>query len=355
MPWRLPTVGAVESECDSGDYSATLDRCLKEFDWDNRAPLQGRLVDGRYHGVAVSCYVEGAASGRESVRLKLEADGAVSVFTGSSAIGQGVETVFAQIAGDALGLPLEKIRGVYHGSTNLVRDGVGSFSSRSVVMGGSALLDAATRLKMEIRQAAGKRMGCLSGDIELLDGKAIGPGGGEIDFSEFAAEIPAIDGSFATAKRTYSYGAHAAHISVDPGTGKIDIVQYVAVEDVGRIINPRTLHGQCLGAIVQGLGGTLLEHFVYNEAGQIMSGSFADYLLPTASDFPNIKVVALELKPSPVNPLGAKGAGEGGIIPVGGVIANALAGALSHSVPPNELPLSPERVWAMFQERLPTT
>jgi carbon-monoxide dehydrogenase large subunit len=351
MPWAMPTVGKNSSETDSGDYEQTLDRCLLEFDWTKKAALQGKLIDGRYHGIAVGCYVEGAGSGRESVRLRLEGDGMLSVFTGSSAIGQGIETVFAQMAGDALGVPLSSIRAVQHGSTNLVRDGVGSFSSRSIVMGGSALLDAATKLKAEIARVAAQRLGCDAGEITLLDGRATGPGGQSVGFGDVASEIEPVDGTFSTPKRTYSYGAHAAHISVDAGTGGIKVESYVAVEDVGRIINPHTLHGQCLGAIVQGLGGTLLEHFVYDDSGQMVAGSFADYLLPTATDFPHIKIVALELKPSPVNPLGAKGAGEGGIIPVAGVIGNALAAALSDfGIMPNELPLSPARVWAMIEQ-----
>src|SRR5438105_3168623 len=123
-----------------------------------------------------------------------------------------------------------------------------------------------------------------------------------------------VEASFASNKRTYSYGAHAAHVAVDAKTGQVELLQYVAVEDVGRIINPLTLHGQAVGAIVQGLGGVFLEHFLYDDAGQLLTGSFADYLLPTASDFPSIRAVALEEKPSPTNPLGAKGAGEGGII-----------------------------------------
>ena len=139
-------------------------------------------------------------------------------------------------------------------------------------------------------------------------------------------------------------------MSVDPRTGQVHLEDYVAVEDVGRIINPETLHGQCIGAIVQGLGGTLLEHLVYDENGQLLTGTFADYMMPTATDFTKIRVVALEMKPSPNNPLGAKGAGEGGIIPVGGVIANAVASALSSfGVEPNELPLSPPRVWRMLE------
>ncbi len=129
------------------------------------------------------------------------------------------------------------------------------------------------------------------------------------------------------------------------------ILDYVAVEDVGRIINPLTLHGQTLGAIVQGLGGTFLEHLIYDENGQLLTGSLADYMIPTATDFPRIKVVALELHPSPNNPLGAKGAGEGGIIPVGGVMANAVAAALETlGVQPRELPLSPPRLWKLIQE-----
>ncbi len=160
------------------------------------------------------------------------------------------------------------------------------------------------------------------------------------------------EAGYASNKRTYSYGAHAAHVAVDPKTGAIELIDYVAVEDVGRIINPLTLHGQAVGAIVQGLGGALLEHFVYDQDGQLLTGSFADYLLPTASDFPSIRVIALEQKPSPTNPLGAKGAGEGGIIPVGGVVANAVAAALApFGVEPRELPLSPPRMWELINQR----
>jgi carbon-monoxide dehydrogenase large subunit len=138
-------------------------------------------------------------------------------------------------------------------------------------------------------------------------------------------------------------------VAVDPRTGGVEVLDYVAVEDVGRIINPATLHGQAVGAIVQGLGGVFLEHLVYDADGQLLTGSLADYLLPTASDFPVVRAVALEEKPAPHNPLGAKGAGEGGIIPVGGVIANAIAAALRPlGVEPRELPLSPPLLWALI-------
>ncbi len=138
-------------------------------------------------------------------------------------------------------------------------------------------------------------------------------------------------------------------MAVDPATGHVEVIDYVAVEDVGRIINPAMLRGQTIGAIVQGLGGTFLEHLVYDEHGQLLTGSLADYLMPAADSFPVVRAVAFEEKPAPHNPLGAKGAGEGGIIPVGGVIANAVAAALRPlGVEPRELPLSPPKVWEMI-------
>jgi carbon-monoxide dehydrogenase large subunit len=354
MPYPLARVVELDlsTETDSGDYRTTFARCLQEIGWAEKAPLQGTLVEGRYHGLAVGCYFEGGASGpRESARLVLEADGAVSVHVGSSANGQGLETVFAQIAADGLEMPADRIRGVFHGSTDCVREGFGSYSSRSVVMGGSAILDAAGKLRSAMREAAARRLGCAAADVVLGDGKAVAPGAGMVTFATLAADGISAEGTFGSANRTYSYGAHAAHVAVDPRTGGVEVLDYVAVEDVGRIINPATLHGQAVGAIVQGLGGVFLEHLVYDEDAQLLTGTLADYLMPTASDFPAVRAVALEEKPAPHNPLGAKGAGEGGIIPVGGVIANAVAAALRPlGVEPRELPLSPPRVWAMIAE-----
>jgi len=354
QPYRLATVEPlhVESETDSGDYGATLERCLAEFDWTAKAAQQGTMIDGRYRGCAVGCYIEGGASGpRENARLALAPDGRIAVYVGSSGIGQGVETVFAQIAADALDLPMDAIAGVFHGSTDYLAEGFGSYSSRSVVMGGSAVLDAAGKLKEAIRAAAARRFGCAAAGVTLAQGTVVGPGGQTLAWRELAADHLSADGTFASNKRTYSYGAHAVEVAVDPKTGAVAVLDYVAVEDVGRIINPETLHGQCVGAIVQGLGGALMEHLVYDADGQFLSGTLADYLMPTASDFPTIRAVALEDKPAPHNPLGAKGAGEGGIIPVGGVIANAVAAALKPlGVEPRELPLTPPRVWGMINE-----
>jgi carbon-monoxide dehydrogenase large subunit len=378
MPYALAKVVELDLDTatDSGDYRRTFERCLEEIGWAAKVPLQGRLIDGRYHGVAIGCYFEGGASGpREHARLVLESDGTVSIHVGSSANGQGLETAFAQIAADALEIPMTQIRGVFHGSTDLLPDGFGTYSSRSIVMGGSAIVAAAAKLREMIRSAAAQVFDCASHDIEIVEGtvRAFGKSMSLADLSTHAARssVPqppapppqssptagegatgiAADGTFASPHRTYSYGAHAAHVAVDPATGYVKVLDYVAVEDVGRIINPAMLHGQTIGAIVQGLGGTFLEQLVYDQQGQLLTGSLADYLMPGASDFSVVRAIALEEKPAPHNPLGAKGAGEGGIIPVGGVIANAVAAALRPlGVEPRELPLSPPKVWEMIDK-----
>jgi carbon-monoxide dehydrogenase large subunit len=356
MPYALAKVVELDLDTatDSGDYRQTFERCLAEIGWAAKAPLHGRPIEGRYHGTAIGCYFEGGASGpREHARLVLESDGTVSVHVGSSANGQGLETAFAQIAADALEIPMGRIRGVFHGSTDLLPQGFGTYSSRSIVMGGSAILAAAAKLREMIRAAAARRLGCEPGDVEVVEGKArVGAGTSDrtyVPLSEIAKDGIVADGTYASPHRTYSYGAHAAHVAVDSATGHVEVLDYVAVEDVGRIINPAMLHGQAIGAIVQGLGGVFLEHLVYDEHGQLLTGSLADYLMPSAGDFSVVRAIALEERPAPHNPLGAKGAGEGGIIPVGGVIANAVAAALRPlGVEPRELPLSPARVWEMI-------
>ncbi len=349
MPYTIATITPYESKdsFDSGDYQVTLDRCLAEIGWAEKATLQGRLIDGRYHGLALGCFVEGGAAGpKESSRLVLETDGTFTVYAGSSAVGQGLETVFAQIAADALEIPIARIRGVFHGSTSCVSDGYGAYHSRSVVMGGSAILAAANGLREAIKACAAARLGCTSAEITLRDDRAEGPAGRSVAFGGLSDAPISFEGAFLNKKHTYAYGAHAAHVAVDIKLGQVALLDYVAVEDCGRIINPLTLRGQVIGALVQGLGGAFLEDLRYDEDGQFLTGSLADYLVPTASDFPNLRAVVLESNPSPINPLGAKGAGEGGIIPVGGVIANAIANALgSLGVEPRELPLSPSRIW----------
>ena len=354
MPYSIATITPYESkdEFDSGDYRATLDRCLDEIGWAEKSKLAGRLIDGRYHGLGIGCFIEGGAAGpKESARIVLEPDGLYSVYVGSSAIGQGLETAFAQIAADALEVPMDRIRGVFHGTTSYVSDGYGAYHSRSVVMGGSAILDAADKLREVIRVQAAKRLGCEPSNVEIIEGsKAVGPGGKSVALNLLSTDGISAEGAFLNKKHTYTYGAHAAHVAVDAKLGHVQLIDYVVVEDCGRIINPRTVHGQAVGSVVQGLGGAMMEHLVYDQEGQLLTGSLADYLIPTASDFPNVRAVVLEDYPSPINPLGAKGAGEGGIIATGGVMANAVANALSAlGVEPRQLPLTPTYIWELVQ------
>jgi aerobic carbon-monoxide dehydrogenase large subunit len=354
MPYKMATIAPFESkdELDSGDYQVTLDRCLAEIGWGEKVALKGQCIDGRHHGLAVGCFIEGGAAGpKESARLVLESDGTLTVYMGSSGVGQGLETAFAQIAADAMEMPMERINRVLHGSTAYVSDGYGAYHSRSIVMGGSAILDAATKLREIMRAEASRRLNCGANEVVLADDRAAGPSGKSVSWAELAPEPISVEGSFLNHKHTWSYGAHAAHVAVDIRTGHVALLDYVAVENCGRMINPLTLKGQLVGAAVQGLGGAFLEHLVYDEHGQLLTGSLADYLIPTASDFPKIRGYVMESHPSPINPLGAKGAGEGGIISVGGVIANAVADALSSlHVEPRALPLTPSAVWQLVQD-----
>lgn len=355
MPYPLATVlpsdGRADTQCDSGDHRVTFETCVKESNWAEKSKLQGKLVDGRYQGIAIGCFIEGGASGpQENVRMLLEPDGSVSLFAGSSAIGQGLETVLGQIAADSLEIPMERIR-VFHGSTTYLKQGWGSYGSRATVMGGSAVLDASKKLLDLFRLAAAKRLGVEPDALTVAEGVARTSDGRSVPLAEVAGDHLEVDGSFKNNTPTYTYGAAMAHVAVDPGTGHVDVVDYVVVDDVGRIINSMTLHGQVMGAAVQGFGSVFSEELVYNAEGQLLVGSLADYLIPLATDYPVVRCVSMESFPSPTNPLGAKGAGEGGIIPVGGVIANAVANALqSFGVQPKILPLSPSRVWELIED-----
>jgi carbon-monoxide dehydrogenase large subunit len=262
--------------------------------------------------------------------MEIGDDGLVSVYVGSANKGQGLETALSQIAADALGVSLESIR-ILHGSTTYLKEGFGSFHSRSTVMGGSAILIAAAMLREKIREATAAS------------------GGKTLTLAELGALKIQVTGEFPSEQRTYGYGAAAAHVTVDTGTGKVELVDYFTVQDIGRVINPMTAKGQLVGAVVQGLGGVFLEHMIYDAEGQLLTGSLADYLMPSAGDYPRIRADVLENSPSPSNPLGAKGVGEGGIVPVGAVVSNAVAAALSSlKVEPTALPLTPPQVWALI-------
>src|SRR5580704_10274557 len=192
MPYRLPRLEpggpAVATECDSGDYRETLERCLVEFGWEEKRALQDREIGGRYHGIAVACFIEGGGAGpKETARLDLETDGTVSVYVGSTAVGQGLETVMAQIAADTLGIPLGQVR-VLHGSTPFLNEGYGAFASRSTVLGGSAVFAGAKALLEKIRASAGTRFAVAPEQIELVDACARTSDGRSLTFAELAAD-----------------------------------------------------------------------------------------------------------------------------------------------------------------------
>lgn len=354
MPYPLATLDKPQKpeNLDSGDYQITLDRCLQEFDWEGKKALQGKLVDGRWHGVAIACFIEGGGGGiKESARLEIEEDGRLGIYVGSTNLGQGLVTVLTQIAADELGLPMDRIR-IRHGSTTYLKEGFGSFHSRSTALGGSAIVVTAAALRDRIREAVAARLGCQPADVSVGPGLVATGRGETFGPAELGRMGIKAEGQFASHNHTYAYGASAAHVAVDAGTGKVDLIDYFGVEDIGKIINPLTAKGQSIGAVVQGLGGVFLENLAYSEDGQFLAGTLADYLMPTATDFPRIRAMELENSPSPHNPLGVKGCGEGGLVPVGGVVANAVAAALSSfGVQPNVLPLTPARVWEMLQQK----
>jgi aerobic carbon-monoxide dehydrogenase large subunit len=351
MPYAMalvrPNDGFNDTACDSGDYAMTFDRCVTEAGWKDKIKLNGKLIDGRYHGLGIACFIEGGGSGpSETARITIEQDGSFAVYVGSSGVGQGVETIMAQIAADALEVPFEQVT-LYHGSTTYLSEGYGSYGSRATVMGGNAIVRTAEALLDKIRAAAGERFGVAAEAIKVIEGVVSAPDGRRATLAEFPGL--SVDGKFDNSRNTYTYGTAIAHVTVDPRTGGVEVLDYLVVDDVGRIINPETLHGQVVGAAVQGLGSTFTEEIIYDENGQLLVASLADYMVPVATDYPVVRAISLEAHPSPNNPLGAKGAGEGGIIPVGGALANAVAAALSTlGVEPRELPLTPPRLWQLI-------
>ena len=350
---------------DSGDYPGALQHALARIDYDQLKPLQGMYQDGKYHGIGIACFVKNTGLGPyEGARIVVSGANKVAVYLGISTLGQGHETTMAQICADGLGVPMENIT-VFHGSTDLMPFGIGTFGSRGTVMAGNAVYLAGQQLRDKTLTIAGQYLGVDTAQLDFRDGciyrreSADKPCLGLDDLVKLAAPAsrynvgePGLEVTayFKAEQPTYSYGTHVAHVAVDPETGKLDILRYVVVEDIGRCINPLIVHGQAVGGAVQGIGGTILEELVYGENGQLLSGTFMDYPLPTSLDVPTIEDVILEEAPSPRNPLGVKGAGEGGIVATGAALANAVAHALAPlGVQVHALPLSPDRIRAWLR------
>ena len=365
MPYNggvlVPYLG--ESPYDSGDYSQTLDRAVEILDYPALKQMSGKLIDGKLHGVAVCCYVDSTGMGpSEDARIVVEGPSTIKVYVGSSANGQGIQTVMAQVAADTLGVPMEWIQ-VYQGSTHYVERGNGHGHSRCAVMGGNAVHLAANNLKKKLLNMTALRLNDSPENLRYEGGEIIRANGAKpetIPFNQAVALLTigseATDqlqsyGRFENSALTYSYGAQAAHVTVDPETGTVEVKRFLTVEDVGRAINPMIVHGQSIGGAVQGISGTLLDQFIYDSSGQLLTASFADYLVASSTDFPNIEAETMENAKSTSNPLGIKGAGEGSISTTGAVIASAVSDALRNlGVEITDLPITPNKLFQLIRD-----
>ncbi len=342
---------------DSGDYERLLGLTLERFD---RASWRRWCADAeapRRRGVGVALFVEKSGIARwDYARVEITNSGGAQVYSGAASLGQGLETVLAQICAEGLGVDYGRVS-VLHGDTAVIPAGMGAFGSRATTLGGSAVLRSSERLRERILKLASEQLEIAAADLELSGDRVFARGAearsitlAELhELAQPARVLPtggapflSEEAYFLSEDMTFPYGVHCAAVEIDTETGGVEVVGYTVGYDVGRAINPVLVEGQIVGGAAQGIGGALLEELVYDEEGQLAAGSFMDYLLPTAGEAPPVDVLITEDAPTPRNPLGAKGAGEGGTAAAGAAIANAVADALGAE--PNRLPLTPERV-----------
>jgi carbon-monoxide dehydrogenase large subunit len=328
---------------DSGDFRANLESALEAIGYGDLRRDQAELhAQGVHRGIGISGYVEGTAIGPyEGASVRMDASGHAVVATGAASQGQGHETSFAQVAADALGIPLDWVT-VVGGDTAAIPFGVGTFASRSAVNAGSSIHAAALKVRDKLAAAAAALLEAAPADVEIADGVASirGVPGSAVPLARviqsalptFARPSAAAADFEATIYHhqptvTYTSAVHVAHVEVDAGTGSVKLLRYVVAHDCGKLINPVIVEGQIHGGVAQGIGGGLLEEIIYDEQGQLLTGTLMDYLIPSAMEVPAVETVHLEY-PSPRNPLGIKGIGEGGAISPPAAIANAIEDAL---------------------------
>jgi len=332
---------------DSGDYRRLVALTLERFDRDAWIRWRGRAEAPNRRGIGVALFVEKSGIARwEYARVGIGDDGAATVYSGSASLGQGLETVLAQICVAALGVSYDAVR-VVHGDTDAIPDGMGAFGSRATTLGGTAVLQSAETLRRRLLDLASKQLEIDPADLLVRDDRVVARGADSrfVLLSELQVDDAAPleeESIFESEDMTFPYGVHCAAVEIDTETGGVDVAAYTVGYDIGRAINPVLVDGQIVGGAAQGLGGALFEEFVYDADGQLVAGSLMDYLLPTAGEVPPVDVLVTEDAPTPRNPLGAKGAGEGGTAAAGAAIANAVADALG--VEPRRLPLTPERI-----------
>jgi carbon-monoxide dehydrogenase large subunit len=377
-PDKFPYQTPVALQYDSGNYHATLDAALAKSGY---AGFEKRREEarkrGKLRGIGLSTYVEacgiapsavvgslGARAGLyESANVRVHPTGSVTVFTGTHSHGQGHETTFAQIVAEYLGIPVEQVE-VSHGDTNKIPFGMGTYGSRSLSVGGSAIVTALEKVIAKGKKIAAHLLEASEGDIEFKEGKFTVAGTdraktfGEVALTAYvphkypAGLEPGLEeNAFYDPKNfTFPAGCHVAEVEIDPETGVVQVVAFTAVDDVGRVVNPMIVEGQVHGGVAQGVGQALLEGALYDESGQLLSGSYLSYTMPRASDLPSYQV-GTQVTQCTHNPLGSKGVGEVGSIGSPGALINAVVDALAHlGVRHVDMPATPERVWRTIRD-----
>ena len=357
MPYALglDTLG-TKIVYDSGDYALLLDKALQLADWGAlQGDLKKRRAAGEMVGAGLAMFVEKSGLGPfDTVKIEAKSDGSVEVITGVASLGQGVETAMAQICADELGVNYNDIN-VIHGQTERIERGMGAFASRVTVMCGEATRMAAAKLREHLLLLAAELMQTNAKFLAISQGRILrsdNSSGPSILLAELARQRPlTAEATFESAHMVYPYGVHIAVARIDADTGGVTVERYAIAYDVGRAVNPRLVEGQIAGGLAQGIGGALFEEFLYAEAGEPLSVSFADYLMPTAREIPALSILVTEDAPSPLNTLGLKGAGEGGANPVGAAIASAIDDALQCPGAVTRLPVTPQRLKALLAAR----
>jgi aerobic carbon-monoxide dehydrogenase large subunit len=375
-PYQTP----VALQYDSGDYFTTLELALKASDVQGfEARRREAAARGKLRGLGIATYIEacgiapsavvgslGARAGLfESAAVRVHPTGSVTVLTGSHSHGQGHETTFSQLVADSLGIPIESVE-IVHGDTDKIPYGMGTYGSRSLAVGGSAIVKAMDKVVAKGRKIAAHLLEAAEADVEFKDGKFTVAG---TDRSKTMAEValtayvphnfpheelePGLDETaFYDPKNfTFPSGAHVAEVEIDPETGQVAVVNFTASDDFGRILNPMIVEGQVHGGLAQGIGQALLEACIYDkETGQLLTGSYNDYTMPRAGDLPYF-ILSTNVTPCTHNPLGVKGCGEAGAIGAPAAITNALVDALKPlGIRHLDMPATPERLWRLIQQ-----
>ncbi|HEY1727398.1 MAG TPA: xanthine dehydrogenase family protein molybdopterin-binding subunit [Candidatus Baltobacteraceae bacterium] len=370
----FPHTTAMGLTYDSGNYEATMDQALKAADYPGlrKAQAEARKA-GRLLGIGLSTYVEVCgmgpsaampAAGWDSATVRVEPTGAVTVLTGISPHGQGEETTFAQIVADELGVPIEQII-IVHGDTDRVQYGVGTFGSRGTAVGGAALKLALDVIREKAMKIAAHQWEASPDDVEYRDGKIMVKGDpskamttAEAGFLAFMGDKlppglePGLDATrrFEPPNFVYPFGTHICVVEIDPQTGSTKIVRYLATDDCGKVINPMIVAGQVHGGLAQGIAQALFEEVVYDEDGQLLTGTLLDYAVPRAEHLLNFELDHT-VTPTDVNPLGVKGVGEAGTIGSTPAVVNAVIDALApFGITHLDMPLKPEKVWTAIQQ-----